>query len=53
MLQAQVTLEGAGFADAVGFGVMVWLAYFVLCGTLAIGAGVLISRVLFEPRPAR
>ena len=53
MLQTQVPLETAGFADAAGFGVMVWLAYFVLCGALAIRVGVLISRVLFEPRPAR
>ena len=45
-------LEAAGFASAAGFDVVMYLAYFVLCGVLAVAAGVLISRALFAPRPA-
>jgi hypothetical protein len=36
-------------AAAAGFGIAVWIVYFVLCGALAVVAGVLVSRVLFEP----
>ncbi len=47
-----IPLEAAGFADAAGFGAVVWVAYFVLCGALAIAAGVLLTRALLAPRPS-
>ncbi len=48
-----VPLEAAGFADAAGFGIAAWCAYFLLCGALAVAAGAMISRFLLAPRPAR
>jgi hypothetical protein len=45
-----VLLEAAGLAGAAGFDVVMWLAYLVLCGAMAIAAGVFISRALLVPR---
>ena len=45
-----VPLEATGLAGAAGFDVVGWLAYFVLCGALAIAAGILVTRALLAPR---